>query len=155
MGECEVCGEEEAEFIVLIEGAKLHVCRDCAKRGRILAREAPPPKAAVAFAKEPARAESELELVADYAEKIRSARERMKLNIDVLAELVKEKESYLRRIEAGKALPSEELARRLEKELGIQLFESVSSSSAAAQSDKPGEITLGDMVVVKKSRKKD
>jgi len=154
MEECEVCGEEEAEFIAVIEGAKLHVCGDCAKRGRVLARIAPQQKATGGFARKPVEAESEPELVADYAERIRSAREKMKINVDVLAELVREKESYLRRIEAGKALPSEELAKKLEKELGITLFESISSSHLVAQNKKPGEVTLGDLIVVKKKGKK-
>ncbi len=151
MGECEVCGEREAGYYVLIEGAKLWVCADCSRRGKIIARPAPAPKK---FAKPSAAGRppvsTELELVPDYAEKIRAARQKMKLGIHVLAELVMEKQSFLERVEAEKALPTETLAKRLEKALGIVLFEQVSYGASSGEKKKSGGLTLGDLVFVKK-----
>ena len=154
MAECEVCGEDGAVVIALIEGAKLHVCADCAKRGRILTKVAPTPTRPLKPAARQAAPEREIEFVADYAERIRSAREKMRIGVDVLAELVMETESFLKRIEAGKAQPTEELARKLEKELGIKLFEEVTYTTPAASKEKPGGLTLGDMIVVKKKGQK-
>jgi len=154
MGECEVCGEREGDYYVLIEGAKLWACGDCARRGKIIARPAPQPKR---FGKptpsqgKPA-VSTEVEFVPDYAERIRNARLKMKVGIDVVAERVFEKQSFLERVEAGKALPTEALARRLEKELGVALFEPVTYSGQAAEKKRPGELTLGDLVFVKKKK---
>jgi len=154
MGECEVCGEGNGSYYVLIEGAKLWTCGDCARRGKIIARPAPAPRKLgkpAAPAGRPAQS-TEVEIVADYAERVRGAREKMKVGIDVLAERVYEKQSFLERVEAGKALPTEALAKRLEKELGIALFEPVTYASQAQERKKKGELTLGDLVFVKKKK---
>lgn len=173
MGECEVCGEGEGSYYILIEGAKLWTCGDCAKRGKIIARPAPPPgevrrnlklggggapsrfggKPAPAVGARPA-VSTEVEIVPDYAERIKAAREKMKIGPDVLAELVMEKQSYLERVENGRALPSESLAKRLEKALGIKLFEQVSYQQAPVERKKSGALTLGDLVSVKKKGQK-
>ena len=151
MAECEVCGEDGAELIALIEGAKLRVCYDCSKRGKVLSRVAPPPASVKKMGARPAGPSAEIEFVSDYADRIRAAREKMRIGVDVVAELVMEKESYLRRVEAGKALPSEELARKLEKQLGIRLFETVSYGGVVPPAKGPaGGLTLGDMIIVKK-----
>jgi len=153
MSECEVCGEDGAELIALINKAKLRVCYDCSKSGKVLTRVAPPPAAVKKMGAKPAAPRAEIEFVADYADRIRKAREKMTIQVEVLAELVREKDSYLRRIEAGKTPPSEELARRLEKELGIKLFEAVAYGNAAPTAKGPGgALTLGDMIHVKKKR---
>jgi putative transcription factor len=163
MAECEICGNDEQAFVVSIEGAKLRVCRDCARRGKILApvetlaqRRVPGRPGAAAGRGVPAGL-AEVEFVPDYADRIRRARERMKIGVDVLAELVREKESFLRRIESGSAVPNEDLAKRLQRELGIKLFEEVAyGGNVVLPKDKGGKggMTLGDLIIVKKKGKK-
>ena len=153
VSECEVCGNREARFIASIQGARLSVCGECAKSGKILQdlrsysqSQASKPKM-----------QAERELAGDYAEKIRRAREKLGVPLKVLAERIFEKESYLDRIEKGATLPSEAAARKLEKELGIRLFEEAASAGMqpgkAAASPSQGT-TLGDLVVIKDKKKK-
>ncbi len=156
--ECEICGERHAAFVVLIEGAKMQACADCARRGKILSGIAEAPRH-VGHAGHPApgrapTARLEKELVSDYADRIRNARLKMKVGADVIADMVFEKQSYIDRIEAEKALPTEALAKRLEKALGITLFEEggFSPSGSASAGKKAGGTTLGDLVVVKKKK---
>ncbi|RLG76532.1 MAG: TIGR00270 family protein, partial [Thermoprotei archaeon] len=69
------------------------------------------------------RVEENYELVDDYAERIRRARERLGWSQKVLALKVKESENTIKRIESGKLRPTIELARKLEEVLSIKLLE--------------------------------
>jgi putative transcription factor len=90
---------------------------------------------------------------------MRDARNKMKLPLSVLAEKLAEKESFLDRIENQKTHPSQELARKIEKELGIIILEE--SSSAPMQDDKfkpsgsKKGLTLGDILEIEQKKKKN
>lgn len=146
MGECEMCGAEEAGFFILVEGAKLHVCGKCAKHGKLLSAPLPLQKRRPFVSKEG----TERDIVADFGRRIKEAREKMRIERKVLAELVNEKESFLERIEAEKTIPNETLAVKLERALGIKLFEEIKQEHVDIGKGKRGELTLGDVVVVKK-----
>jgi putative transcription factor len=146
MGECEICGADDAGFLVLVEGAKLHACSKCAKHGKVLSAPAPAPERRLFVSKE----QTETDIIADFGRKIREARDKMKIERKVLAELVNEKESFLERIEAERAIPNEALALKLERALGIKLFEEIKQEHIATKKEKKGELTFGDVVVVKK-----
>ena len=34
--DCEICGSEEAEYLVLVEGARLSLCRNCSDSGKVV-----------------------------------------------------------------------------------------------------------------------
>lgn len=92
----------------------------------------------------------EYEVVENYAELIRSAREAVGLTRDALARTVGVRESVLRRIEAGQLVPDPSLARKLERVLGIRLLvpadlERTDFSIGGGQVD----LTLGDVVEVR------
>ncbi len=74
----------------------------------------------------------------------------MRIERKVLAELVNEKESFLERVEAERTIPNETFALKLERALGIKLFEEIKHEHVDIRRDKKGELTLGDVVVVKK-----
>lgn len=156
MGECEICGEGEAVFLISIEGAKMRACGDCARRGKIISRVTsfmPAKKGAQGAQSRPVASRIEPEIVSDYAERIREARRKMTIGVDVVADMVFEKQSYLERVEAGKTLPSEALAKKLEKALGIKLFDDGGyAPSGEVSRKKAGGTTLGDLVVVKKKK---
>lgn len=154
--ECEVCGNDEGPYIVLIEGARLHTCSSCSRMGKILAapqapRAAPPP-GSNAFSREP-----EFELVEGYGRLIAQARMKMRLPLQVLAERLAEKESFLERVEHEKARPPVSLARRLEKELGVSLLEEASTGGASPTESKgPNKgVTLGDILEIQRKKKKE
>ncbi len=149
--ECEICGSEEAGYLILVEGAKLSVCRDCSTTGKLI--RGPQPKPASAqdggF---PSRREKEV--AEGYGRMIAEARKSMGLPLEVLAERINEKHSFLERVEHERTLPDEKLCRKLEKELGIKLLQEVSEGAPVASSSSKGGITLGDILEIELKKKK-
>jgi putative transcription factor len=123
MEECELCGRDMGTVhVVSLEGAELRVCAKCSAGKRIVYKENP-------FQQEQKTAEGkqsakeERELVADYGQRIRKAREAQKIPVKVLAEMLNEKEHFLARVESQKTTPPDALVRKLERALNIGLKE--------------------------------
>lgn len=143
-----------------IEGAVMNVCSECARFGTTPSTWSRIPKKAVRrevqvveARKEPKRAAPpatlvEEELIENYGEVIRCARERLGLSQEDLAKLVKEKLSVIKRVEAGRMEPPKQLAERLEKVLKIKLYTSESVVAPSRAAKKKG-LTLGDVVQLK------
>ncbi len=166
MVECELCGRPIVgkAYRVYVEGAELTVCNVCyikvvsrkntsytsvvSVRKQKIAQPHTKPK--LPFRRTPSL-DVEYEVVEDYAQRIKSARERLGWSLSVLAQKVKEKESVLRRIEQGRLTPPIDLAKRLEKILGIKLLEpTVEEYVTKRIGDK--DLTLGDIVVIRKKK---
>ncbi len=171
---CEVCGRKihDEPVRAVIEGAKLTVCLECSKHGRVIIHEehdlpfAPPksqtvhPSAASSSTKsyahlpviqrKPPVAQVQLttELVEGYAGKIRVAREKLALSHEDLGKKINEKASLLRHIETGKVAPNNQLASKLEHALRIQLMVPIAEEKANAHIGRVAseEMTLGDLV---------
>ena len=148
--ECEICGSGEAEYIILVEGAKLSVCADCSASGKLI--RGPPPRAQQGAPS--SRQKEELEIADGYGTLISSARKRMGLPLGVLAERLNEKLSFLERVEHEKTLPDEKLAHKLERELGIKLLVGTVSGASAASARGTSGITLGDILEIQKKKEK-
>ena len=155
MSECEICGAGVAEYIIQVEGAKLNVCRDCSNSGKLI--RGPPPKQykpkpgeeAIAHGKE------EMEVAEGYGRLISDARKKLGLPLEVLAERINEKWSFLERVEHEKTLPDDRLCHKLEKELGIKLRVPVTSGAAIAAKSPGLGMTLGDILDIEMKKKKE
>ncbi|MBU0532850.1 TIGR00270 family protein [Candidatus Micrarchaeota archaeon] len=144
---CDICGNTPIRAQIFLEGAKLLVCGRCMKSGKIIHKfyedepveEAPQPRS---------RATATEEVVEGFAKIIKEGRQKLKLPLAVVAERISEKESYLQAIEGGRLTPTMEVAKKLEKELGVQLIEKAEKSIAPSRmsSGRFTEPTLGDMV---------
>ena len=87
------------------------------------------------------------ELVEDFGKRIREARQRKGLTQEELAKKLAERQSVLSKVEAGQQRPNDQLAKRLERELGIQLFEKVEAAGPERPGPKVGgALTLGDLI---------
>ncbi len=153
---CEICGRASVAAQVYIEGAKLMACSNCMRGGKIIQRfESEAAVKTFAETPVPSSFDSGEEIVDDYASLIRHALERLKLPLPVVAERIKEKESYLRSIESGHLMPSLPVAKKLEKELGIKLIEKeVPNVAPVAAPKKFGPLTLGDMLSIEPEKTK-
>lgn len=160
---------------VVIEGAKLTVCGSCAKHGQSTWEPAPPRpnpipqlqgQGATAYSGPihikkrviKARVDTSKEIVADYAEVIKQAREDAGLSVEDLGMKINEKASVLRKIELGKITPNNQLIARLEHTLKITLLVVVNEEKdEAEQRSAPKaanrELTLGDLIEFKKKDK--
>ena len=87
------------------------------------------------------------EVVDDYSSRVRRARERLGYTQRDLARKAKIAESVIRRIELGELVPSIDLARKLEKVLGIKLLEPVVETEEELSKSKRENLylTLGDI----------
>ncbi|MCL4380811.1 multiprotein bridging factor aMBF1 [Candidatus Marsarchaeota archaeon] len=132
MEECELCGRKiNTAYIINVEGVDLRVCEKCSYNKKVLYASNEPSNASGIKAQANANSiasrddtDPEMrELVEDYGEAIKTAREGMGLSLKVLAELINEKESFLARVENERAKPNNTLIKKLEKTLDIKLTE--------------------------------
>ena len=166
---CEVCGCSipGKSFNVIIEGARLTVCVECAKHGKICYDEPKPelapqkPRAApITFRVQSKRpsppVDTTVELSEDYGKRIRRAREKLGLSHEELGRRLNEKVSLLRKIETGKMTPSDKLATALEHVLKVNLIvpkkeEKIPQVKIPKTASR--ELTLGDLIQLNKRGK--
>jgi putative transcription factor len=170
---CEVCGRKihENPNRVVIEGAKLTVCNDCAKHGKSTWEE-PLPKPRLAPQQQgtaiptqgpiqirkkvtQAKVDTSEEIVEDYSEKIRQAREKLGLSHEDLGMKINEKANVLRKIETRKLSPNNLLVSKLERTLKIKLLVPVADEKIPQNLPKAAsrELTLGDLMKTDKKGK--
>lgn len=169
---CEVCGRKifGKPLRVIIEGAKLSVCSECAKHGTAVWEEEPKPqtlqktkaKSDQPFSKVQSKGPqrettaTNLELIENFDTKIRQAREKLGLSHEDLGKKIKEKISVLKKIETGKMKPDNKLAAKLEHALKIKLLAPASEETLQKiNMPKPTsrELTLGDILQLEKKEK--
>ncbi|MGQ9460073.1 MAG: multiprotein bridging factor aMBF1 [Candidatus Bathyarchaeaceae archaeon] len=160
---CEVCGRQIVgkPYMAVIEGAKMVVCGNCAKLGsayweekpqrRVKRTAKPLPRTSVSGKKQPPALAEALELVDDFSQRIRRAREGMELSHEDLGRKIGEKVSVLRKIESCKMTPDHRLAGKLQHALKIKLLVPPSEPKALPTAlPQPREVTLGEVVLLKK-----
>ena len=174
--DCEVCGEVilGKGVDVLIDGARLIVCRRCASGAtvaRAWARSTNTPASKTVekkiltqsktlhqasrkrFASRSRVVPEGRELVENYGQQIRKARQEMRVSQEEFSRKIAEKVSVLQKIEAGKLVPEDSLVRKLEHALKIHLVHKVSEKSSAEQKFSPPlELTLGDVAVMQQKK---
>ncbi len=138
-------------YTVDVDGTELRACPVCAEGKRILARPAPQKRPGMPkFARPKPKADEEKAIVQSYGMLIRRAREKMNLPLRVLAEMINEKESFLRRIEEEKTVPTSKTVKQLERTLGIKLFsEGDEEQPERIRSDRKENASLGDFLGLK------
>ena len=158
---CEVCGRKihGAPIRAVIEGARLTVCIECSKHGKIISEEEEferrtpkKPLAPVPFIqkKKPAQAKVDItqEIVEGYDSKIRQAREKLGLSHEELGKKINEKASVLSKLETGKMAPNNMLVTKLEHVLKIKLLVPIKEEKISQGFPKSPsrETTLGDLI---------
>lgn len=176
MVQCELCGAETASpRTAKIEGAELEVCEDCTDLGTEV-QTADDSGTSTKYSTDSSSGTSSSstgsttgggrssggssggsrrdmfdemdELVTDYGDRIRSAREERGLSQEDLGQEINEKASLIRKLERSDTLPSDDVQRKLERHLDISL-------TASGGDDDDGDynttladegLTLGDKV---------
>ena len=169
MPQCEMCGAESSSLTTTkVEGAELQLCDDCTEFGtevRTESSSSSSTKYSTSSSSSSSSGGSSStggggggrtrrrdmfddmdEIVADYDERIRSAREDRGLSQEELAGELNEKASLIRKLERGDMLPSDAVQRKLESELDITLSEGGGDSDADWSGDSSTTTTLGDVV---------
>jgi putative transcription factor len=164
---CEVCGRKihGSPIRAVIEGAKLTVCVECSKHGKIIREEEVelgqrvPKKTPVLFSAKMqrkktvgAKVEITQEVVEGYHAKIRQAREKLGLSHEKLGKKINEKASVLSKLETGKMTPNNVLVTKLEHTLKIKLLVPIKEEKISHEIPKFAnrETTLGDLIQLNK-----
>jgi putative transcription factor len=161
---CELCGKETPRTrTVTVEGSLLSVCGDCTRFGAEVAGPAQPlrirhpgnPVVAQRLEQRQRRmserdiyASSEVgaeELVDDYGERIRTAREAKGWKQTDLGARINEKASVIAKLETNAMVPPDSLIPKLERALGIKLREKVEPVAVKKHTGRE-PLTLGDLV---------
>jgi len=164
--QCEICAKiiEKGKRIRL-EGSVVTACDDCSSYGTIV-EDLSSKKGGVVSKnvgvvlkrkKETLKdyeIEFDEELVVNYAEAIKNARERAGLKQDELAKMINEQASLIHRIESKRVEPPLDVAKKIQNKLKIKLLKKVESvGDVDISAKKKGELTLGDLVVVRGKKK--
>jgi putative transcription factor len=144
---CELCGKDTELFRAKVEGSELNVCAACGKYGKIL--QKPVMHTAKSSQIQKAAEPSEV-VVSDYAQRIRSAREKSGMTQKEFALKLNEKESIIHKLESDLFVPPIDLAKKLERLLRIKLVEIEEEEEAEAAKKSSGPLTIGDIINLKK-----
>jgi len=157
--ECEMCGRPQVSATIKVEGALLRVCHNCTSFGNIVedgqsartsggkSPRAMPKKAPIKSSGKP---EPEQQILIDgYGETIKRARMKNKLTQDQLSQKSGVSQAYIRSIENENMRPTDKVAKKLEKELEIELFETPDVELLHQEKGKKKGLTVGDIVTIK------
>ncbi|MBQ6098413.1 MAG: TIGR00270 family protein [Methanobrevibacter sp.] len=160
--ECEICGKPVPEHNPIrakIEGSVMVVCKECSKLGKI---QKAPPKPRYVQQKNKQqkntkkktysrRDEPSEELIEDFSNEVRKARESKNWSREDLGRKINERVSVITRIETGKMTPDNKLTKKLEKTLNIKLLEEVNNVDLNQFiNSSSGERTLGNVMKIKR-----
>jgi len=158
---CELCGKDVARTrTVSIEGSILSVCNECARfgtepSGPVPARRLGNPVVAEGLERRQRRlterdvyamAPAE-ELVPDFGMRIRHAREARGWKQADLGAKINERASVVAKLETSGMIPTDSLARKLERALEIKLREKPEPVATKRQASR-APMTLGDLVKI-------
>lgn len=159
--QCELCGRETSDCKpALIDGVKMMVCNRCLQHGKALSVESKKSASDVRKAMEQRAMRSrkpdvyekmEKVLVSDWNTRIRKARKANNLSREELGFRVGERTVTISKIENGDLRPSDDVVKKLEKELDISLMEEVKAAPSHAKSSSGRGLTLGDLLKSKKN----
>lgn len=156
MSYCERCGRKSRLQLVEIEGARVYVCPDCSRFGKIVKeeKEARPMASTVPRPKleRPPKPDAltnrSKELAEDYPRRIQRAREKKGWSREELGRKLSERVSIITKLENGEMRPPDSLIKKLERTLEIELMEYVEEIHMTTGADSRG-MTLADFIVYK------
>jgi len=144
---CDMCGSEGKLYQAVIEDAKLKVCHECSKFGKVIGIvEQENINEISTRSSQESKTEIMNILVDDYGGKIRNKRESLGLNQSEFAKKVSEKESLIQKIESEHFEPSIGLAKKIGKFLKLKLTEEYEEQHEAQVKSKTDSFTLGDFI---------
>ena len=152
---CEICGKKivEKPIKTKIEGSIMLTCKDCSKFGKVQREPSKPkrPGAARGIKRQYKPVEPVNEVLENYNEIIRMAREKKGWSREELGEKIYEKASVVSRIESGKMVPDIKLAKKFERILNVKLIEK--TNDVTQEDVGPSNVkgaTIGDIARIKR-----
>ncbi|AKB76877.1 transcription factor [Methanosarcina horonobensis HB-1 = JCM 15518] len=159
--QCEICGAEirGKPICITIDNSELQVCQKCAPYGKPVDKRTPVSRKVSPVVRTVPRTEKRPrkdffdilkdELLDNYDQIIREARESRGWSQEDLAENIKEKASLIKKIERREIVPEDSVRKKLEHTLNIKLTERVDVAEQEV-SHMRKDTTLGDIVKIKR-----
>ena len=153
--QCELCGKDCFDCKpAAVDGVRMMLCPGCMKYGEGVKETAKPStilhKPPLDRIRKPKVKDiyegMNKELVTGWNELIKSARTKKGLSREELGFKIGERTVTISKIENGDLRPSDEVVKKLEKELGISLVEEVRNIGAASSGSRSQGLTLGDFL---------
>jgi putative transcription factor len=144
---------EGKAYRAIVEGTEMLLCEKCYRSVKAKAIPSSTKRSVEKKVKKevPKRRIVEYEIVEDYAQRVREAREKLGISREELGMKVGAGENIIKRIELGRLEPDLELAKKLERVLGIKLIRKVEYEESTTPSRPPSEdLTLGDVVIIRR-----
>ncbi len=165
--QCEMCGTEAPVTLVEIDHVELYACPKCSRFGKPVTKNQPPrqtfPKKQIItekVTKTQSRAISRPKkdflhdkiLVDGYGSIIQETRRERGIGRAELANMIKEKDTLLARIEAEKVLPTDRIVAKIERELNINLKTEITEESSVIDDFIPKSTTIGAIAKIKRKK---
>jgi putative transcription factor len=159
--QCEICGAEirEKPLCITIDNSELQVCQKCAPYGKPVDKRTPVSRKVSPIVRTVTRTEKRQnkdffdilkdELLENYVQIIRDAREAKGWSQEDMAENLKEKISLIKKIERSDIIPEDSIIKKLEHALNIKITERVDATGQEVARVKK-DTTLGDIVTIKR-----
>jgi len=153
--QCELCGRNCACRPATVDGVRMMLCPGCMQHGQVV--KVAEPSGVVSKTpilnriKRPKEKDvyegMDKELVSNFNSVIKNARKKKDLSREELGFKIGERTVTIAKIENGDLKPSDKVASKLEKELGVTLFEKVERTSSSSSGLRSGSgLTLGDFI---------
>jgi len=152
--QCELCGKECECRPGEVDGVRMMLCPNCMKHGKgIKVPSASAPRANVSILsriRKPKRKDvykdMDKELVSNWDSIIKKARQKKGYSREELGFKIGERTVTIAKFENGDLKPSDDVAKKLEKELDISLFEEVKEIHLPGDKSGGRGLTLGDFI---------
>lgn len=143
-----MCGKDSGCVPVIIEGVDMLVCDSCSGFGRVMQRPQTPKfvKRSAERQKRPLFKQEEVYVIDEYGSILKRARQSQGLLMKDFCKELNIKESHYGNVESGKTKPSIELAKKLERKLGVTILGSSGAEEYEVESSDGGALTIGDMI---------
>ncbi len=159
---CEMCGKDSSGTkAMMVEGTRLMLCPDCAKFGdeykassksggsapsRTVIEERLDRREKRMQTRDVYSSAETVEIIDDYGNVIRRAREAKGMDLEQFAKSIQEKKGILAKVESNNLVPDDKLRAKLEKALGIKLTEVVQSGATVGGGRGNGSMTLANFI---------
>ncbi|MDP3728999.1 MAG: multiprotein bridging factor aMBF1 [bacterium] len=165
MASCEMCGYiGESLHRAIVEGTLLSLCDKCVRFGEVVQLKQIPKKIVderleyyrthrYSSMSLPPDFSGDENIVKDYAQRVKNAREKTGKTQEEVALDLAEKSSILQKIESGHQEPPMKLARKLEQFFKIQLVqktEKIDDDDVENYRSSGADVTIGDVIKLKK-----
>jgi putative transcription factor len=154
--QCELCGTDCSGHCkpALVDGVRMMLCPGCMKHGKGVkeVRGTPEHVQRSLIRRQRRHREKDVyqkmdrEIISDWGQVIKDARMKKGLTREKLGFIIGERTVTVSKIENGELRPSDDVAKKLEKELSINLFEEVKEVHTSVSTTPDKGLTLGDFI---------